>query len=425
MKKIKGSKIEFEISIKPERVKEFYDQAAKNLSQNIEIKGFRKGMVPKDVLIAKVGEAPLFEEAAYLALEKEYINFIQENDVYPVDNPQIEVKKIAPENPFEVKVVVAVYPDVVLPDYNKIIDEESKKRERKFDVSDDELNASLDYLLNSRAKENRVEREAKKGDLVEVDFEVRKDGVKLEGGESRNHPVKIGDGKFIPGFEDELVGLKEGDKKSFSLTAPKDYFKKDLAGKKLDFKVKVNAVFEIQKPELTDEFAKSLGDFKTVDDLKKSVKEGIEMEKKEKERNEYLDKVLKRIVEESEIDLPDVLVEKEAEKMLDEFRYDVESHGVNFGDYLASLKKTEDDFKNGLKGQAELRLKKSMVISEIAKKEKLEATEDEIQNKANELLSRFTSVEDAKKNVNPDDLRAYSKMLIINDKVFNLLDKEK
>jgi len=425
MKKLPKSQVEFDLEISNEEVEKYFDKASQRISNDVDIKGFRKGKVPKDVLEKTIGKSAIFEEAGHFAIEKKYSDFVRENELYPIDYPKIEVKKMAPGNPIIAKVIVSVYPEIKLPKYRDIAAKEVKNRKKDFEVKDEELNSSLTYLQDSRAKEISVERESKEGDIVEVDFEVRKEGVKIEGGESKNHPVKIGDKKFMPGFEDNLVGLKAGDEKEFSLVAPKDYFKKELAGQKLDFKVKVRNVLELHKPELNDDFAKTLGGFQTLEELKKNIKEGVSKEKEEKEKVDFRNNLLEKIAKESTMDLPEVMLEKEMARMINEMKMEVEQYGLNFETYLQNLKKSEEELKKDFAPQAELRLKKSFVMSEISKAEDIKVEDEKVIEKTNEFLARYSTVAEAEKNVDLKELQAYARMLLLDERVLEFLENQK
>ncbi len=422
MKKLPKSQVEFTLEIPVKDVEVFLDKAAKNISNKVDIKGFRKGKVPYDVLEKTVGKQVLFEEAGQFAIDEAYKKFIEENNISPVDYPKVTVKKMAEGNPISIDVVVSVYPEIELPDYKKIAKEVSKKRKKDIKVEDKEIDESIKYLQNSRAKEISVSREVKKGDIAEVDFEVRMDGVKIEGGDSKNHPVKIGDGKFIPGFEDEILGMKPEEKKEFSLNAPKDYFKKDLAGKKLDFSVKLNNVLEVQLPELNDEFAKSLGGFKDMDELKNSIKEGMLKEKEEKEKNDFRNTLIESIAKEVKADIPDVMIERELDKMIGDMKMDIQQHGLKFEDYLLGIKKTEKEIREGMRPQAELRIKSGLLMEKIAEKEKIKISDEKITEKANEFLLRYKDAKEAENDIAPDQLRAYAKAVLTNEGVLEFLE---
>jgi len=424
MKKLPRSQVEFEINIPVEEVEKYFDEAAKHLSKHVDIKGFRKGSpIPKDVLEKYVSKQAIFEEAGELAIDETYKKTVKEENIFPVAHPDVKVKKLAEGNPIEVTVIVSVFPELKLSDYKKISQDAAKKRKKDVSVDDKEVKDALEHLRGSKRKEVAVSREAKKGDVAEVDFEVRVEGVKIEGGDSKNHPVALGEGKFIPGFEDNIEGMKAGETKEFTLKAPKDYFKKDLAGKEMSFKVTLNSVLEVQLPELDDEFAKSLGGFKTLTELEENLKKGITMEKEQKEREVYLDSLIDSIIKDSKIDLPEVMIKNEQEKILGEMKNNVEQHGLSFDMYLTNLKKTVDEIKEEMKDQAEKRVKAVLVLEEIAKQEDIKPTDEEVTEKANQVLLQYKSQGAATENIDPEQLKAYAKMVLTNEKTLDFLEK--
>lgn len=424
MKKLPKSQIEFELEISTEEVSAFFEQAAAEISKHIDIKGFRQGKAPKDVLEKNVGKQLIFEEAGKFAIEKKYHDFIHKNNIFAIDHPKIEVKKLAEGNPVLATVVVSVYPEVKISDYKKIANEENKKRPASAESFGEarELDEALAYIQNSRAKEVAVLREAKEGDLAEVDFEARLGGVKIEGGESKNHPVKIGEKKFIPGFEDQIKEMKVGEEKDFTLLVPENYFQKNLAGKNLDFHVKLNNLFEVSLPELNDDFAKSVGNFDSLDALKKNIEDGIKKEKEENEKESFRNGLIEKIASESEIDLPDIMVERELDKMVAEFEGNISQHGVDFNSYLANIKKTEESLRADFRNQAEKRLKAALVLAEVIKKENIQIEESELTEKANEMLARFKDIDTAGKSVNPERLKEYARTILLNEKAFALFE---
>ncbi len=426
MKKLPKSQVEFEFIISPEEVEKYFDKAAKHLSKHVEIKGFRKGaLVPKDILEKYVGKQAIFQEASEMAIDEKYREFIKKENIFPVERPDLKVKKMAEGNPVEVAVTVAVFPEIKLPDYKKISEEAGKKRKKYVKVEEKDVKDALEHLRASRKKEIVAAREAKKGDVAEVDFELRVDGVKIEGGDSKNHPVTLGEGKFIPGFEDNIEGMKAGEVKEFSVNAPKDYFKKDLAGKKMDFKVTLKSVLEVQLPNLDDEFAKSLGGFKTLTELEENLKKSIKMDKEQKEKEVFLDSLIGEIVKNSKIDLPEVMIKNEQEKIINEMKSNIEQHGLSFDMYLANLKKTIDEIKEGVKEQAEKRVKSVLVLEEIAKQEDIKPTDEEVTEKTNQIILQYKSQGAETENINLEQLKAYSKMVLTNEKTLDFLENNK
>ena len=280
----------------------------------------------------------------------------------------------------------------------------------------------MKYLQESRAKLITVKRGAKKGDRVEIDFITRLGNVKIENGESKNHPLIIGEGRFVKGFEEHLVGMEENQTKNFNLDFPQDYYKKDLAGKKIGFEVKMNLIQERQMSAIDDEFAKSLGGFKDLENLKKSVREGILSEKKEKEKEKRRQKIMEKLVQESEMELPDVLVEQETEKMFREFEMNVKKMGLEPDKYLEKLGKAADELKKEWRGQAEKKIKGALALKEIAEKEKIEISGEELEKETNKILKNISSANQAKKDIDLEDLKNYTKDVLMNEKVFEMIE---
>ena len=427
--KLPKSEIEIEVVLPFLEFEPHIKRAAVLLSEENDIEGFRRGRAPYDVVKNRFGENVIYERAAEIAVKKTYPSVLDRlftskelaSDHPPIGKPEITITKLAPGNELEYKVKTAILPEVKLPDYNKIAKRVLAEK-KEVSVKDEDVAKALDWIREARAPMVTVNREAKAGDRVEIDFEIRQGVVKIEKGESRNHPAILGKGKFIPGFEEALMGMRAGESKEFSLEVPATWHEKNLAGKKLDFKVSVKLVQEIQLPELTDEFAKGLGDFKSVEDLRNNVRTGMlkEQEDKEKERIRVL--IIEGIAKEAEVDIPDVLIEAEIEKMLEELKSGVEGMGMKLTDYLLHLKKTEDDLKKEWRPEAEKRVRIAFCLREIARLEKIEPSGEEVEARVNQFLAQFRSAEDADKKVDPEGLREYTRGILRNEKVFELLE---
>jgi len=308
---------------------------------------------------------------------------------------------------------------VQLADYKGI---KVKKNELKVEKA--EIDNSLEYLRKSRAKIITVNKSAEKGNRVEIDFEVRHGGVKIENGTSKNHPLILGEGKFLPGFEKELEGMLTGEEKNFSLKAPKDWLDKRVAEKNLDFKVKMNLVQERQVPELNDEFAKSLGSFESLGALKENVFGGLLEEKKIKEKQRIKIELIEKVAENSKIEIPKNLTMEELDKMINEFKFSITGFGLDFDKYLREIKKTIPDLKKEWKNQAEKRVRIALCLKAIAEKESIEVNDEEVETKINEELKNYPDIEEARKNIDPERFKDYTKEVLRNEKVLGLLEKE-
>ena len=425
-KKLSSNQVEIEVEIPAPQVGVYFDLAASELSKNMKVDGFRPGKVPIEIVEREKGSKELYDYAANLAIQKTLPRAILDlptdeagNKIEIVGQPNIVVTQIAQGNPIKYKVTFWVVPEIELGNYKGL---KIKKKEVK--VEDKEVDKSLEYLQKSRAKLVTVNRPAKNGDRVEIDFSTRLGGAKVENGESKNHPLILGESRFVPGFEEKLEGMKTNEEKEFSLKTPKDWPQKNLADKKLDFKVKMNLVQERDIPKLSDELAKNLGNFKSLDDLKQNLKESLIQEKKLKEKERIRVELIEKVTQDSKMDIPEALIDIELDKMIDELGGNVGSMGLDLDKYLNQIKKTVDDLKKEWRNQAEKRVGVGLTLRTIAKKEKIEINDEEVTEKINETLKHYPNIEEAKKNLDIPTLKEHTKGVIRNEKVFELLEQE-
>jgi len=340
-------------------------------------------------------------------------------------SPQVEIDKIAENEPLVFKATVAVMPKVTVKDDYKAeikkINADFQKKTAK--VGEDEIILELEKIANSRVKLVTVRRPAAKNDSVEVDFAVSVDGKVIEGGESKNHALVIGKEVFIPGFEDNLIGMNEGEEKEFELSFPKDYHKKELAGKAAKFQVKMKLVQERQIPEINDEFAASLGKFKDLSELKQNIQEGLEHENEHKLKEDKHGKYLDAIVKSLEGELPEALIADELTRMVQEFEGQLQSTGMTLDHYLEHLKKDKAELLKDWEPQAEKRIKSAMALKEIAKNEEVKVESAEVEAEMNKTVQYYKNVKDFEKNVDMQRLYSYVKGTLENDKVFEMLEK--
>ena len=426
IKKLSSNQIELEIEISAVKMENYFQLAASELSKDMKIAGFRPGKVPIKIVEREKGSQKLYNQAANLAIQKTLAKAILDlpddktgNQIKIVGQPDIIVLQIAQGNPMKYKATFSIIPKVELANYKGL-----KIKRKKLKVEDKEVDKSLDYIQKSRAKLITVNRPAKKGDRVEIDFITRSSGVKIEGGESKNQPILLGESHFIPGFEEKLIGMKDGEEKEFSLTVPQDWPRENLANKNLDFQIKMNLVQERDIPKLSDEFAKSLGKFQSLSHLKENIKKGLLQEKKIKDKERIKRELIEKIAEHSETNIPQALIDIELNKMVEELRQGLSGNmGLDFNKYLSQIKKTIEDLKKEWQDQAQKRVKISLVLRAIAKKEKIEVSQEEIESRINEDLKRYPNTEEVKKNIDSNLLKEYTKGVLRNEKVFELLEK--
>jgi len=417
--KISSNQIELEIELSIPEADTYFHLAASELSKNLKVDGFRPGKVPSEIVERQLGSQKLYDEAANLAVSKTLPKAIIDNNIEMVGQPDIVITQIARGNPMKYKAKIWVIPEIKMANYKNL-----EIKSQKLKVEDEEVDKSLEYLQKSRTKLITVNRPAKLGDRVEIDFVTENNGVKIEGGESKSHPLIIGENRFIPGFEQKLEGMKNQEEKKFSLKVPENWHQKNLANKNLDFKVKINLIQERRIPELSDEFAESLGSFQSLEQLKSSIQEGILEEKKQKDQERIRMELAGKVAENSEMDIPEVLIGMELDKMINELKASVEDMGLDFDIYLREIKKTPEDFKKEWRKNAEKKVKISLVLREIAKKEKIEVSEEEIEERIKNIVKHHPNLKEAEKNIDLTALKEYTRGVLENEKVFELLEKE-
>ena len=423
-KNLADSKIELEITVSADEWGNFIKQALEKISADLKVDGFRPGvLLPREVIEREVGLSAIFQEAADLAIKKSYPEIIIENNIQAIGHPKVEIIKMAEGNPFVYKVEVAVLPEVELPDYRSIAEDVYSKKQA-VEVEEKEIEESLEWLRKTRMKLKPVSRAAQKGDVVEIDFEGTVDGQVKRELKSENHPVTLGEGRMVRGFEDQLIGLKEDEEKEFSLLFPEDYFNQELRGKLVDFKVKVKTVQGKEMPELNDEFAKSLGNFDSVSDLRNKLRENIKEEKEKKEKDRLRGLVLEKIAESAKMDIPEVLIESEVKRMIDELRNNIERTGTTLEKYLQEIKKTEEELKKEWRPKAIEQIKIALCLRKIVEKEGIQASEEEINQKVNELLQPYQNISEAERAISAEKIKDYAREIIENQKVFEKLEAE-
>lgn len=426
IKKLPGSELEISISVPWKIWEKYIDQAATDFSKEIKIQGFRAGKAPRDMVEKKVGKGMLLDAAAEKAVQGTYPKVVTEQKLDVIGKPKAEIVKLAEGNDLEYKVVTAVIPEVSLKPWKSAVQKINKEHDKKpQEVTKEEVEKEIEEIAKSRVQHVTVEREAQDGDNVILDFEVKKDGVQIEHGASKNHPMILGRGVFIPGFEEQVVGMKAGETKDFELIFPKDYHEKGLAGKPAQFTVTVNTVQERKTPDVSDEFAKSLGKFKDLEDMRKSVTEGMTEEKKhelkEKRRGALIDALVEALI----VEIPHVLVHEELHKMIGEFEMQLQGMNITFDQYLQQIGKTVDELEKEWEPQAIKRVKAALALEEVAKEQEVEITSEAVEAEMNKTLAQYKKIQDVEKNIDLGKLYNYIKGMMQNEKVLEILENTK
>lgn len=379
------SQIELTVELTVEEFKPYILRGAEKVSSEVKIEGFRPGKAPYEVLKNKIGEMTILEESARIAIDKTLDKVIKENVVGQiVGQPQVNITKLAPDNPMEYKMVISLLPEVKLGSYKGL-----KIKQAPAEVKDEEVEKLISELREMRASEVISEAEIKDGNRVIMDIEIFIDKVPVEGGQGKGAGLIVGKNYIIPGFDKKIIGAKKGDTREFSLPYPADYHDKNLAGKMAEFKVKIKEVYNRILPEVNEEMAKGFG-LKNVEELKSNIKKSLLAEKQQKATQESEAAMLDKIIGASKFaDIPETLIKHEAEVMISELEYNVKTQGGKFDDYLSHLKKTREQIMLELMPDAVKRVKVSLVIREVAGLEKISASHEEVHKAIDDILKQY------------------------------------
>ena len=411
-------KLEFTIEAKKfdEGMKRVYAKTAKY----INIPGFRKGKAPMAIVEKHYGPEVFYEDTFNEIVPEEYEKELKENNIEAVSKPDIEVKQIGKGQDLIFTAVVQTKPEVKLGKYKGI---ELKKVE--YNVSDEDINHELGHMAERNSRLVNVEdRPVEDGDITVIDFEGFVDGVAFEGGKGENYELTIGSKTFIPGFEDQIIGMKIDEERDINVKFPEEYFSEELKGKDAVFKVKLHEIKKKELPELNDDFAKDTSEFDTLDELKASIKEKLEHENKHRAEHEMEDAVVKAAVEAVEVEIPSGMVETEIDNMVKDMETRLSYQGVRLEQYLQMVGKSMEDFRKEHEENAKVSVKTRLTLEAIVKAEKLEASEEEVNKKVEEMAAMYgKTTEELKAN---EQFVTYVKDSIKNEAVIKfLLDNAK
>ncbi len=389
LKQLPKSQVELTITVVPADYTKEMEAAAGRLSQRAAIHGFRPCKAPYDIVKQSLGEIKILEEALQFIVEKNYYSVVIAEKLDIIGMPEITIEKMAPGNDFVFKAVAALLPSVKLADITKI---DAKKKE--VVVGDKEINDMLDNLRKMQAKEVIKEGPATKEDKVEVAMNMFIDKVGVEGGQAPKHQVYLSEKHYIPGFADQLLGMKKDEVKEFTLKFPDEHYQKHLAGKNIDFHVKVNDVYSIEYPEINDELAQKLGQ-KSVEGLKEILMTNLRQEAQNKEDQRIEAELLEKVILASEFsEVPDVLIKSEKQKMFYELKNSLQEQGIEFEKYLKDLKKTEEEIADDFAQRALTRVKAALISRQIAKENNIKVEKDELEKEIKNI--RVTYKNDSK-----------------------------
>ena len=410
-----ANEVKLEITIEAEKfenaIKKVYFQSAKYFN----IPGFRKGKAPQNIVERYYGKEIFYEDAFNEVVPEEYEKALEENKIEAVSRPKIDIVKMEKGQDLVFTAIVSTKPEVELGKYKGI---EIEKVE--YNVSKEAIDSEIKSMQEKNARMITVDdRAVENGDIATIDFEGFVDGVAFDGGKAEGHDLEIGSGSFIPGFEDQVIGMNIDEEKDIKVTFPKEYFSKDLAGKEATFKVKLHAIKKKEMPKLDDEFAKDVSEFDTLKELENSVKEKLEKQMQDKAKYEKEQAIMKAICDNSKIDIPEGMIELEVDNMIKDIEQRMSYQGLKLEQYLKMLNKTEAEFRKESEPQAIEAIKSRLVLEAIAAKEDIKATEKEVTEKIKEMAKNYgRNEEDLLKNEN---VKKYIEEGIVNEKTIDLL----
>ena len=380
--------VKLTIEVSAEDFENAMQQAYLKNRNKIQIQGFRKGKVPRSIIERMYGPEVFYDDAANSVIPDAYENALESEEGKALDvvsQPEIDVEQIEKGKPFIFTAVVAVRPEVTLGEYMNLGIEK-----KTAEISDEEVEQELQKTREQNARTITVEdRPAEIGDIAVIDYEGFCDGVAFDGGKGENHELELGSHSFIDTFEDQIAGKNIGDEFDVNVTFPEEYHSADLAGTPAVFKVKLNSIKKKELPELDDEFAEEVSDFDTLDEYRADVKKNLAEKKQGELNNEYRDEVLKKAVENAEMDIPQAMIDDQARQLVNEQAQRMQQMGISLEDYMKYTGQSMTDLQNQMKDQAETRIKNSLVLAAIAKKENIEISEEEVKTEIENMAKMY------------------------------------
>ena len=417
VEKISSNKVKLSFDIDAAKFDEAMGKAYIKVRGQVAIPGFRKGHAPRKMIENMYGEGVFYDEAFELIFDEVYGPAIDENKLEVVDRPQVDIQQIGAGKNLQFTCEVFVKPDVTLGEYKGV----EVKREHTL-VTEDEVNAEIEKERNKQAAEVAVDdRPVAEGDTVNLDYSGSVDGVKFAGGTAENQTLKIGSHTFIPGFEEQMVGMTIGEEKDLNVTFPTEYHAKELAGKEAVFHVKVNGITETQLPALDDDFAKDISEFDTLDAYKADVRAKLEAQAAERDNNVFTNAVIGKVMENATVEIPEAMIERQIDSMIRNFEARLAQQGLKLADFMKYTGQDEKSFRGQYRDQAEKSVRANLVLEAIENVENFEVSDEEIDAEIEKFAKQIgQSVEEFKKNLTEGD-REYFKADVIRDKAVKFL----
>ncbi len=393
--------VKLEIQVEAKAFDEYLNKAFLKNKSRFNIPGFRKGKAPRAMVERYYGEGVLYEDAINFACAEAYDKAIDENDIKPVDRPEIDVVQIGSGQDFIFTATVTVMPEVVLGEYKGL---EAKKDD--VVITDDDVEEELKRVADRNSKLITIEdRPVQDGDTVNIDFEGSVDGVPFDGGTAKGYTLVVGSGTFIPGFEDQLIGAALGSEVDVNVTFPEDYHSEDLKGKAALFKVKINEIKKKELPEINDEFASDVSEFETLEEYKADIRKKLTERAQAEADRKFEEEIIKKAVDNAQCDIPEVMVNRRLDGMLNQFDMQLRYQGMNLENYMKMMGMEESKLREDFRENAYQDVKTQLVMEKIAEVENVEVTPEEYEEELKQIADRYNQpVEEMKKHLRGDDI---------------------
>lgn len=401
-KKEKNSMVKLTFEIPEKDFQDAVQKAYLKMRNSITIPGFRKGKAPKALIEAQYGKGVFYEEAINIACPDAYEAAVKATGIEPVDRPQIDIETFEEGKPVVLAARVTVKPEVKLGEYKSI-----KVEKVAYTVSDDDVDNMIKAEQEKNSRMVAVEdRAVQDGDIANIDFEGFVDGVAFEGGKGEGFDLTIGSGQFIPGFEEQVIGVNIGDEKDIEVTFPEEYHEESLKGKAAVFKIKVNSIQVKELPELDDEFAKDVSEFDTLDAYKADVRSKLEEQAKQRGKNETDSKILDTAVENAKVDIPDVMIEQQMDRAVRDFEMRLSQQGLGMDMYLQYLGMKLEDLREQYREDATKQVKNTLVIEAIAKAENITTDDSDVDEEIKKMADSYKMEEEKVREIMASQLDA-------------------
>ena len=422
VEKIASNKVKLSFDIDSAKFDEAMGKAYLKVRNQVTIPGFRKGKAPRKMIENMYGEGVFYDEAFELIFDEVYGPAVDENKIEVVDRPEIEIQEIGAGKNLKLTCEVFVKPDVTLGEYKGV----SVKKETTV-VTDVEVDARVEEERNKQATEIQVEdRAVAEGDTVNLDYAGTVDGVAFAGGTAQDQTLKIGSGSFIPGFEEQMIGMNIGEEKDLQVTFPEKYHAEELAGKAAVFHVKVNSITETQLPALDDDFAKDISEFDTLEEYKADIRAKLEAQAAERDNNNFTNAVIEKVLEKATVEIPEAMIERQIDSMMRDFEYRLMGNGLKLDDFLKYTGSDMKAFRENYRGQAEKSVKAHLVLEAIEKAEAIDATQEQIDKQLEAFAAQTgKTVEEFKASLSESDIEYFKADAIRDNCVKFLADNAK